>query len=207
MRKIKKVIEPINEKLVIKGEILMAKLKEGGEINSLEASTLAEYLVEINSKTKIKKNTFVSDYKRIFQGDYRSISNKLRDEKGKKIHLRNNKYKVVSDTPSEFMSSQFVALFKFKFKINKSTTVTKVVPGYSPLLISNEYKDEASLIKLVYGKALAQFLTQIGWSDGSGSAQRRLNVEVVDTFWITYMDYASMINYDIAQATSMPEAY
>jgi hypothetical protein len=189
----------IDKELIEKGKVLYKKLKNNKDLSNNELVLLGKYIQELNNKTLISQKIFEDEYHRIFKSSPISISNKLRDEKGKPIKLKNNKYKILSNEPSDFMSSQFCVLFKFKFRVSKNKYVVKVVPGYSQMIMSHEYKSENDLIQLVYSKALAAFLTSIGYSDGSLNAARRISTEVVDKFWITYVSFDAMINHNIAQ--------
>lgn len=183
------------------GKKILEKLRTGAKLSMKEAIKLNQYVAEKNKTSKILKKDFFGDYMRIFGEKPREFKNKLRDEKGKRIQLKNNKYKIVTNKPSPFMSSQFVGMFKFTYQVTKNNKIVKVVPGYSRLLINaSQYKEE-DLIKLVTPKALAQFMTSIGYSDGSGAIRSKIKIELVDKFWVTYASYDALINYNISQVT------
>ena len=130
------------------------------------------------------------------------MKNKLRDDRGRPIRLKNNKYKIVTREKQDFIPSQFVAVFDIKFNVGslkRPNFIKKTITGYLDMSYSLGNFDNEMLVSIAYEKAIKKFIATTGFQTGSKDIRNRVkDVILKDTFWISYTDYATLLNHKIS---------
>jgi len=187
----------------ISGKDIFSKFKKGENINRDDILKLKDYVNTINTTKTIKRTDILKEWVDVTGQKPLKFKNKLRDDKGKPIRLKNNKYKVVSREKNNFIPSQFVCVFEIKFNIGnmkRPNYIKKTITGYLDMSYSFSKFDKSVLISMSYEKALNVFIAKSGFKEGSDGIKRRIkDIKLIDSFWISYVDYGTLLNEKISK--------